>query len=67
MTEPKPRRLLKTKAAADYLSIRPQALRELVHDEQIPVVIFGASSSGNWRFDVSDLDKFSEAHKQIGA
>ena len=57
-------RLLRTKDAAKYLSVSPWALRNLVRADKIPIVSLGEAV---WRFDVQDLDKFIETHKQIGS
>lgn len=59
------RRLLKTKEAAQLLRCSAGTLRELVRDEKIPVILFGADGH-QWRFDIRDLDVFIDSHKQIG-
>lgn len=59
------KRLLKTRQAAEYLSCSPWKLRELVRDEEIPLVVLGADSV--WRFDVADLDKFIDSRRQFGS
>jgi excisionase family DNA binding protein len=61
-----PRRLLKTREAAEYLSCSTWKLRELVRDEKIPHVLLGAEESV-WRFDVHDLDKFIDSRRQLGS
>ena len=55
------RRLLKVKQAADYLSISPWSLRNLVRDQQLPIVRL--QDRGPWLLDVLDLDHFVEARK----
>ena len=58
-------KLLKTRQAAEYLSCSEWALRKLVQDDRIPRVLFG--EGGVWRFDISDLDRFIEAHRLTGS
>lgn len=54
-------RLLRTKQAAEYLSMSEWSLRNLVHDGKLPVV--GAEDSCAWRFDRNDLDVFVDNSK----
>jgi excisionase family DNA binding protein len=56
------RRLLRTREAAQYLSVSPWKLRKLVQDGLLPVV--QASEGGAWRVDVRDLDSFIERNKR---
>ena len=56
------RRLLKTKRAADYLSVSTWKFRSLVAKGELPVVQADASSP--WLFDVRDLDDWVEKHKR---
>jgi excisionase family DNA binding protein len=55
------KRLLKTQEAADYLSISPWMLRQLVSNEQLSVVRIGAAL----RFDIRDLDAYVSRQKQL--
>jgi excisionase family DNA binding protein len=51
-------RLLRTKQAAQYLSVSPWTLRKLAQDGKLPLIAEGA-----WRFDRVDLDKYVEQNK----
>lgn len=62
MTPALTRRLLKTKPAADYLSLSAWKLRALVAAGELPVVQADASSP--WLFDVRDLDQWADEHKR---
>lgn len=56
------RRLLRTREAAEYLSVSPWKLRKLVQDGLLPIV--QASEGAAWRVDVRDLDGFIECNKR---
>jgi hypothetical protein len=56
-------RLVRIKQAATYLCMSPGKLRNLVQSGQIPV-IRGESVYAPWLFDVRDLDRFIEQHKE---
>jgi excisionase family DNA binding protein len=56
------RRLLRTREAAQYLSVSPWKLRRLVQDGLLPIV--QDSEGGAWRVDVRDLDGFIERNKR---
>jgi len=56
-------RLLRTSAAAEYLSVSPWKLRRLVHDAELPVIEGGGGA--NWLFDRMDLDHWIEKRKQL--
>jgi excisionase family DNA binding protein len=57
------RRLLRTKEAAEYLSVSPWKLRKLVQDGQLPIV--QDSDGAAWRVDIRDLDAFIERNKRV--
>jgi excisionase family DNA binding protein len=57
-------RLLRLKAAAEYLSMGTKALRHLINSGALPYVQLGANSP--FLVDRRDLDKFIERHK-VGA
>jgi excisionase family DNA binding protein len=57
------RRLLRTKEAAEYLSVSPWKLRKLVQDGLLPIV--QDSDGAAWRVDVRDLDGFIERNKRL--
>jgi excisionase family DNA binding protein len=57
------KRLLRVREAAQYLSVSPWKLRQLVQDGLLPIV--QASDGGAWRVDVRDLDVFIERHKRV--
>ena len=57
------KRLLRTREAAQYLSVSPWKLRRLVQDGLLPVV--QAREGGAWRVDVRDLDTFIERNKRV--
>jgi excisionase family DNA binding protein len=54
---------LRTSAAADYLSIRPNQLRRLVAEGQLPVVRLGEGAP--FLFDRRDLDALVERNKTV--
>lgn len=56
------KRLLRTREAAQYLSILPWKLRRLIQDGLLPVV--QQNEGAAWRVDVRDLDAFVERHKR---
>lgn len=56
------KRLLRTREAAQYLSISPWKLRRLIQDGLLPVV--QENEGAAWRVDVRDLDAFVERHKR---
>ena len=58
------KRLLRTREAAEYLSLSKWKLRSLVADGQLPVV--QADDSSPFLFDVKDLDNWAEQHKRGG-
>jgi excisionase family DNA binding protein len=58
------RRLLRTREAAEYLSLSKWKLRSLVADGQLSVV--QADDSSPFLFDVKDLDNWAEQHKRCG-
>lgn len=57
------RRLLRTKEAAEYLSISPWKLRRLIQDGRLPVVQDGEGSP--FLLDVHDLDGYIDRNKRI--
>jgi hypothetical protein len=60
---PNPKRLLRLKPAAAYLSMSPGKLRSIVQQGELPVVKYG---DGNvpWLLDVKDLDAWVDRHKE---
>jgi excisionase family DNA binding protein len=56
------RRLLRTKAASEYLGVSPWTLRRLVQEGKIPVVPLTEGSP--WLIDVRDLDAYIDACKR---
>ena len=56
------KRLLRTREAAQYLSISPWKLRRLVQDGLLLIV--QENEGAAWRIDVRDLDAFVERHKR---
>jgi hypothetical protein len=54
---------VRIKQAATYLCMSPGKLRNLVQSGQIPV-IRGESVYAPWLFDIHDLDRFIEQHKE---
>jgi len=61
-SSPLAKRLLRTREAAEYLSISAWKLRKLVQDGLLPIV--QNSEGGAWRVDMRDLDSFIERHKR---
>ncbi len=58
----RPKRLLRTKEAAAYLSLSAWKLRSLVTSGDMPVV--QADDLSPFLFDVRDLDLWAERHKR---
>jgi excisionase family DNA binding protein len=56
------RRLLRTKEAANYLSMSPWSLRQMVERRELPYISSGDNTSA-WRFDIHDLDAWIEDHR----
>jgi excisionase family DNA binding protein len=56
------RRLLRTKQAAEYLSLSPWKLRRLIAYGQLPVV--QAEDGAPFLFDIRDLDGYIERNKR---
>ena len=56
------RRLLRLKAAADYLSLSPWKLRSLIQAGRLPVVQDGEGSP--FLLDMRDLDNYVERNKR---
>jgi hypothetical protein len=59
------RRLLRLKAAAEYLSISPGALRGLCQRGEIPVIRLNDGLHVPWLLDARDLDSWVERSKAI--
>jgi len=57
------RRLLRLKAAAEYLSLSPWKLRSLIQAGRLPVVQDGEGSP--FLVDVRDLDVYVERNKRL--
>jgi excisionase family DNA binding protein len=55
-------RALKTKQAAQYLSISAWKLRNLVQGGEIPCILGGGTSP--WLFDIRDLNNWIERNKR---
>jgi excisionase family DNA binding protein len=56
------RRLLRTKQAAEYLSLSPWKLRQLIAYGQLPVV--QAEEGAPFLLDIRDLDGYIERNKR---
>jgi excisionase family DNA binding protein len=59
---PNPKRLLRLKPAAAYLSLSPGKLRAIVQKGELPVVKYGGNVP--WLLDVKDLDQWIDRHKE---
>lgn len=57
------KRLLRTREAAEYLSVSSWKLRKLVQDGMLPIV--QDSDRAAWRVDLRDLDAFIERNKRL--
>jgi len=57
-----PKRLLRVRDAAQYLSVSPWKLRRLVQDGLLPIIQH--SDGAPWLLDVRDLDSFIERNKR---
>lgn len=57
-----PRRLLRVKEAALYISMSPWRLRKLIQDGELPIVKYGENAP--WLLDVQDLEDWVQRHKQ---
>jgi excisionase family DNA binding protein len=55
------RRLLRLKAAAEYMSLSTWKLRDVIHRGGIPIIQYGENAP--WLLDVAELDQWIEAHK----
>ena len=64
LTSRRAKRLLRTREAAEYLSVSKWKLRSMVADGQLPVV--QADDSSPFLFDIRDLDNWAERHKRSG-
>ncbi len=51
---------LTTREAADYIGFSPCTIRAKVHNGEIPIIRSGPN--GQWRFRLSDLDKWQQEH-----
>jgi excisionase family DNA binding protein len=60
---PAAKRLLRVKAAADYLSVSPWKLRQLIQCGRLPVV--QDSDGSPFLLDVRDLDGYVERSKRV--
>jgi excisionase family DNA binding protein len=58
----KTKRLLRTREAAQYLSLSPWKLRKLIQDGKLPVVQDGAGVP--FLLDIRDLDGYVERNKR---
>jgi len=59
----KSKRLLRTREAAEYLSLSPWKIRRLIQDGRLPVVQDGEGSP--FLLDVRDLDGYIERNKKL--
>jgi len=57
------RRLVRTKEAAEYLSMSPWKLRRLIQDGRLPVVQDGEGAP--FLLDLRDLDSYIDRNKRI--
>lgn len=57
------KRLLRSPAAAEYLSQSPDKMRRLVHNGELPVVHTGPGAP--ILFDIRDLDAWVERNKKL--
>jgi len=64
-TTARTKRLLRTREAAQYLSISPWKLRKLIQDGRLPVVQDGEGTP--FLLDLRDLDSYVERNKRIGS
>jgi len=60
---PTSKKLLRTKQAAEYLSVSPWKLRQLVNLGKLACVQL--EPDGPFTFDVRDLDAYAEAHRVV--
>ena len=56
-----PGRLLRVKAAAQYIALSPWKIRDMVQSGQLPVIQYGENAP--WLIDVRDLDEWVESNK----
>jgi excisionase family DNA binding protein len=61
--EPRPRRLLRLRDAAQYLSLSPWKLRHIIQSGQLPIIKYGENAP--WLLDLRDLDGWIERNKHI--
>ena len=64
MTRPQPtaRRLLRLKAAAEYVSLSTWKLRDVIQRGELPLVQYGENAP--WLVDVEDLNRWIEQNKE---
>ena len=62
-TTQRSKRLLRTREAADYLSLSPWKVRRLIQDGRLPVVQDGEGAP--FLLDVRDLDGYIERNKKL--
>ncbi len=58
-----PRRLLRTKEAAQYLGMSPGKLRRLTQDGELPIIQHDERAP--WLYDLRDLDDHIEKYKRV--
>ena len=56
------RRLLRTRAAAEYLGKSVWSIRQLVQSGELPIV--RGCDECNWHFDICDLDRYINEHRE---
>jgi hypothetical protein len=59
--QPITRRLVRLKAAAEYVSLSTWKLRDVIQRGEIPLVQYGDNTP--WLLDIHDLDRWIELHK----
>jgi hypothetical protein len=61
---PTTRRLLRLRAASEYLSLSPGALRQIIQRGELPIIILSDSGHAPWLVDRADLDGWIERSKR---
>jgi len=57
-----PKRLMRLKEAANYVSLSPGKLRAIIQRDEIRIVRYGEHAP--WLIDIRDLDAWIDQHKE---
>jgi hypothetical protein len=57
------RRALRLKAAAQYLSVSPRCVRNLIQAGELPIIKLSETDHAPWLVDIRDLDNLVDRRK----